>query len=131
MHRNDDTYDVIRCSGTGIFKGFESFMLLRSIIVIQKWDFWSVSPKLSSDKMTWCNNNDKNWFSDTLTCARPLVVGKSTLGVQQMLMHRKACLIPIVVYRKTGKLMTSIIILHKIRESLDNFTPKMQLLRFF
>ena len=49
--------------------------------------------------MTLCNNNDQTWFSDTLTSARPLgdswnprLSGSgfnTTLGVQQMLMHRK------------------------------------------
>ena len=57
--------------------------------------------------MTLCNNNDQAWFSDTLlTCARPLgslnpcLSGSgfnTTLGVQQMLMHKKTCLIPILL----------------------------------
>ena len=33
---------------------------------------------------------------------------------------------PLVVYRFTGNVMTSIITLRKIRECLDVFTPKMQ-----
>ena len=65
-------------------------------------------PKFLSDKMTLCNNNDQTWFSNTLGYARPLWIRLNprlsgsgfniTLGVQQMLMHRKMCLIPIVIY---------------------------------
>ena len=77
--------------------------------------------KFSRDKMTLCNNNDQTWFSDTLTSARPLG-GRSTprlsgsgfnttLEVQHMIMHRKTCLIPIVVYRLVRDVMTSIITL--------------------
>ena len=33
---------------------------------------------------------------------------------------------PLVVYKFTGNVMTSIITLRKIRETLDVFTPKMQ-----
>ena len=33
---------------------------------------------------------------------------------------------PLVVYRFSGNVMTSIITLQKIRETLDAFTPKMQ-----
>ena len=45
----------------------------------------------SCEKMTLYNNNDQTWFSDTLTSARPLSGSSfnSTLGVQQVLMHRK------------------------------------------
>ena len=49
--------------------------------------------------------NDQTYFSDTLTSARPLggrknpcILGSglsTTLGDQQMLMHRKTCFIPI------------------------------------
>ena len=59
--------------------------------------------------MTSCNNNDQTWFSDALTSAEPLwgslkplpfrLGFQLTLGVQQMLMHRKTCLIPIVLER--------------------------------
>ena len=52
--------------------------------------------------MSLCNNNDQTWFSDVLTSARPLwgslnchLSGQGfsiTLGIQQMLMHRKTCL---------------------------------------
>ena len=38
---------------------------------------------------------------------------------------------PLVVYRFTGNVMTSITTLRKIREPLDVFTPKMQFLVFF
>ena len=38
---------------------------------------------------------------------------------------------PLVVYRFSGNVMTSIITLNKIRENLDIFTPKMQLLSIF
>ena len=48
-------------------------MLLRAIIVIQKWTFPSSFPKFSSDEMTLCNYNDQTWLSDTLTSAKPLV----------------------------------------------------------
>ena len=63
------------------FKTYEYFMLLRAIIVIQKWTFRSVFPKFSSEKMTLCINNDQTWFSDTLTSARPLG-GVKTLTFQ-------------------------------------------------
>ena len=59
-----------------------------------------------SDKMTLCNTNDQAWFSDALTSAGRLRGRKKrrhpgsgfniTLGVQQMLMHRKTHLIPIL-----------------------------------
>ena len=62
----------------------------------------------SSDKMTLCNNNDETWFSNTLTSAKPLVCHlnprlsgsgfNTTMGVQQILMHRKTCLIPITIH---------------------------------
>ena len=65
--------DVSFGSETGFFKTYESFMLLRAIIVIQKWAFRSVFPKFSSDNMTLCNNNDQTWFSDTLASVRPFV----------------------------------------------------------
>ena len=55
--------------------------------------------------MTLCNNNDQACFPDTVTSAGPLgghynpcFSGSgfnTTLWVQQMLMHRKTCLIPI------------------------------------
>ena len=47
-------------------------MLLRAIILIQKWTFRGVFPKFSSNKMILCNDNDQTWFSDTLTNVRPL-----------------------------------------------------------
>ena len=57
--------------------------------------------------MTLCNNNDQTCFSDALTSAGPLggplnpyLSGSGfniTLGVQQMLMRRKTCLIPILL----------------------------------
>ena len=59
--------------------------------------------------MTLCNNNDQTCFSDTLTSARPLRGRQNpqlsesgfntTLGVQQMLMHRKTCLTPILLFQ--------------------------------
>ena len=62
--------------------------------------------KFSSDRITLCNNNDQIRISDTLTSARPIGVVKTLAfqarvsttpsGVQQMLMHRKTCLIPII-----------------------------------
>ena len=60
--------------------------------------------------MTLCHNNDQTWFSDTLTSAR-LLGGRlntrlsdsgfsTTLGVQQILMHRKNMFDPYrLVYR--------------------------------
>ena len=60
--------------------------------------------------MTLCNNNDQTWFFDQLTSAGPLGVVKNprllssgfniTLGVQQMLMHRKTSLTPILLNKK-------------------------------
>ena len=60
-------------------------------------------------EMTLCNNNDQTWSSNRLTSARPLggrwnprLSGSgwnTTLGVQQLLMHRKTCLIPILLLR--------------------------------
>ena len=57
-----------------------------------------------------CFNSDQTWFSDAQIFARPLSGVKilvfqalcfnTTLGVQQMLMHRKSCLIPILIYIK-------------------------------
>ena len=41
-----------------------------------------------------------------------------------MLMHEKTCVIPIVVYRFTGYVMTSIITLRKRWLNLDVFMPK-------
>ena len=38
---------------------------------------------------------------------------------------------PLVVYRFSENVMTSILTLHKIRENLDVFTPKMQFLSIF
>ena len=38
---------------------------------------------------------------------------------------------PLVVYRFSGNVMTSIITLRKIRETLDVFTPKMQFVSMF
>ena len=84
-------------------------MLLRAIISIQM-NFCEVFfPNFRIDKMTLCNNDDQTWFSDALTSARPLGDRKTprisgsgfntTLGVQQMLIHRKKGLIPIVVNR--------------------------------
>ena len=71
-----------------------------------KMNFSKRFPKFSSDKKTLCNNNNQTWFSDTLTSARPLGVVKTLafqarvstppLGVQQVLMHRKTCLIPMM-----------------------------------
>ena len=62
--------------------------------------------------MNICNNNDQTCFSDTLTSARPPVgrlnprlLGSgfnTTLGVQQMLMRRKTCLIPILKLSPTN-----------------------------
>ena len=77
----------------------ESFMLLRAIKVVQNESFEALF-QFSSDKMILCYNNDQTWFSDTLISARSLRVVKglgfnTTLGVQQMLMHRKTCLNPI------------------------------------
>ena len=82
-------------------------MLSLAIIVIQKLTFRSIIPKFLVEKMTLCNNKDQTWFSDTLTSARPLgghsnprLSGSgfnATLWVQQMLMHRKTCLIPIMI----------------------------------
>ena len=56
--------------------------------------------------MSLCNNNDQTWISETLTSARslggrynPRLSGSgfnSILWIQQMLMHRKTCLIPIL-----------------------------------
>ena len=34
--------------------------------------FEAFFPKVLSDKIKLCNNNDQTWFSDTLTSARPL-----------------------------------------------------------
>ena len=45
-------------------------------------------------------------------------INKGTSGLQK----------PLVVYRFSGNVITSIITLHKIREKLDVFTPKMQFL---
>ena len=43
----------------------------------------------SSDKMTFYNDNDQTWFSDTQTSARHLGgYLHTTVWVQQMLMHR-------------------------------------------
>ena len=48
-------------------------MLLCAIIVIQNEIFEAIQvPKFSKDKMTLCKNNDKQWYSDTQTSARPL-----------------------------------------------------------
>ena len=85
-------------------------MLLCAIIVIQNEIFEAIQvPKFSKDKMTLCKNNEKQWFPDTQTSARPLEGRKNPslsgscfntlLGFQQMLMRRKTCLIPIVVNR--------------------------------
>ena len=56
--------------------------------------------------MTFCINNNQTSFSDTLTSAGPRVVVKTLAfqaristppsRVQEMLMHRKTCLIPIL-----------------------------------
>ena len=80
---------------------------MRAIIVIHKRSFQCVFQRFSCDKMTLCNNNDQTCFSDVLTYARPLrsrynprLSGSgfnTTLWVQQMLIHRKTCLIPIVI----------------------------------
>ena len=42
-----------------------------------KMNFLKRFSKVSSDKMTLCNNNDQTWFSDTLTSARPSRVVKA------------------------------------------------------
>ena len=64
------------------------------------------SPKFSGDKIFLCNNSDQMWFSNTFTSAGPLercwnphLSGSgftTALRVQQMLMYRKSCLIPII-----------------------------------
>ena len=45
------------------------------------YEFRSVFPKFSNDKMTLCNNNNQTWFSDTLASARRLG-GLKTLTLQ-------------------------------------------------
>ena len=52
---------------------------------------------ITSQNISLCNNNDQTCFSDTLTSTEHLWLGFNIfLGAQQMLMHRKSCLIPIV-----------------------------------
>ena len=78
-------------SGTGFFKTYEFFMLLRAIIVVQNLTFQGVFPKFSSDKMTWSNMFflmlDPSEVIKTL--AFQAQVFNTELWVQQMLMHRK------------------------------------------
>ena len=64
-------------------------------------------PKFWNDKMFLCNNSDQTYFSYTLTSAGPLVRCwnpplSTSLRSQQMLMHRKLCLIPIFLQIKPG-----------------------------
>ena len=48
-------------------------MLLSAILGNVKIELFEVFfPKLSSDKMTFCNNSHQTWFIYTLTSARPL-----------------------------------------------------------
>ena len=77
--------------------------------------------------MTLCNNSDQTWFSDALTSARPLrghqnprLLGSgfnTALGVQQMLMHRKSCLISILEfhYKQVYSSLTQIPIFRNIQ----------------
>ena len=62
---------------------------------------------ITSQNIALCNNNDQTCFSDTLTSTGPLRRGRNphfsgsgfniSLGARQMLMHRKSCLIPIII----------------------------------
>ena len=49
-----------------------------------------------------CKNSNQTCFSDTLTSAGPLSGSgfNTSLRAQQMLMHRKSCLIPIIICLK-------------------------------
>ena len=60
------------------------------------WTFKCLFVCLPFFKRFLCNNNDQTCFSDTLTSAGPLSGSgiNTSLGAQQMLMHRKSCLIP-------------------------------------
>ena len=90
------------------FKKFAGNVLFRAIIRLGKKNtFRRISPKFPSEKKknALFNNSDPTCFSDTLTTAWPLcgcwnhrMSGSgfnTSLGAQQMLMHRKSCLIPI------------------------------------
>ena len=104
VHINDD---VSLCLGSGVFKTFACNVLFRAIIGTGKKNF--LKRFLQSFWAKKCNNSDQTCFSDTLTSAGPLgrcwnprLSGSgfnTSLGTQQMLMHRKSCLIPIVEYR--------------------------------
>ena len=78
-----------------------------------KRTFWSNFSKVFEWRKILCNNSDQRCFSDTLTSAGPLgrcwnprLSGSSfntSLGIQQILMHRKSCWIPIMTPRIHGR----------------------------
>ena len=78
----------------------DSAIIIINVHKTYKSDFFEAFFQFSSDKMILCNNNNQTCFSDTLTLAIP-VGGCSTSpsGVQQMLMHRTTCLIPILRHK--------------------------------
>ena len=68
---------------------------------------WLQMTRFRAKKMFLCNNSYQTCFSDTLTSAGPLGMCwnphlsdsgfNTSLGAQQMLMHRKSCLISIAI----------------------------------
>ena len=105
VHSSDD---VSLCPGSGIFKTFAGNVLFCAIIGTGKKNFLKQFLRsFQAKKNVLCNNSNQKCFSDTLTSAGPLGRCRNprlsdsgfhtSLGAQQMLMHRKSCLIPIFI----------------------------------
>ena len=104
-------HDVSLCPGSTVFKTFAGNMPFSANVEYTKKDvFEAFSQRFSSEKMFLCSNSDQTCFSDTFTSAGPLgrcwnprlsarvfkpspfcSCFNTSLGAQQMLMHRKSC----------------------------------------